>query len=274
MGRNTRIAFVASAILLTYLVVYYIIRGRKAAVYEIPDSYLESDIDPLQEHFQKERQASLNKGFKLRSPTIDNSFLQYYDQVLFLVPFRRDDDEFFLRNLYSDLNIFTVCDNDNFDESCDIVSKKMYPKEESAGKIFHAYNALCDVKNPFKVYVKMDYDVIIDKNRLFPFLEEMLVDSNKVAYFEPDKEDIPNSSQHSLGKFYAFSHGLMERYCSCNLEPSLTRFEDAWFLDSMIKCLNSKNVEESSRINVVTIPQNVVYFRNFTTAGVSLVIES
>ncbi|OMJ27988.1 hypothetical protein AYI69_g2554 [Smittium culicis] len=243
-------------------------------VSDIPGHYFSDSDDAVLAHFESEKQKALSHNYKFRSPTIDDSVLKYHDQVVFLVPFKRHYDMFYLRNLYSDLNVFTVCENDNFDEGCDIVSSKKHENENYAANMYSGFDALCDANNPFKVYVKMDYDTFIKKRPVFDALKPLL-DSPETKFLLTPKKYAVGDKETSDGKFYAFSHGLMAEYCRCKPAPPAAHFEKSHFSTVMAKCLAATKTPEMAAVPEFTrlvLDDNIVYFKNFTTDGVELII--
>ncbi|PVU91823.1 hypothetical protein BB559_001031 [Furculomyces boomerangus] len=225
---------------------------------------LERQDDPIPE---KNRKITYND---LNTPNYNNTIFGQYDDVVVLVHVKTSDSIFWLRNMYSDVNFLTVCENNKVSDYCDIVSNRKEDQGSSNNHVYYALSTFCSSKQKYKAYVKMDFQILFNKKYVYDILKEFSRNPNKRNYlgYEDNQKTKVNDKEYPLNsRFFAISSKLHEDFCSCNISEPKKDTYDEWFYKSVSECIGK------DKIKFTPIDNNFVQFSFFKGDGVRLEIK-
>ncbi|OLY77972.1 hypothetical protein AYI68_g7991 [Smittium mucronatum] len=183
---------------------------------------------------------------KVLPPTL----LSFRDDYLVLMPLSKNEDPVWSKNLYSDFNFVTICDKNDTRKDCDMHSPRLYNYYELPKKTFDMFNSFCETRahEQYKVILKMDFDIFIDKQYLYKVIDYMVENHNKRIYFgDPMGRSSDDNNIAMNGKVYGVTSNIISDYCSCTYRKPNTGLEDFWFGYAVGSCVKEKkyNVEDS-----------------------------
>ncbi|OLY81000.1 hypothetical protein AYI68_g4901 [Smittium mucronatum] len=182
-------------------------------------------------------------GTFVRPPKrIPKTLLSFRNDYLALIPLSRNEDPSWIKNLYSDLNFVSICDKNDTRELCDMYSPRLYSYYELTKKTFDMFNFFCKsgAHKQYKVILKMDFDLFIDKKYLYEVLDYMVKNNDRRIYFG-DPMIVPGENGIAMnGKIYGVTSNIIDDYCSCSNPEPESGLEDLWFGYTIGNCIKGK----------------------------------
>ncbi|OMJ15116.1 hypothetical protein AYI69_g8315 [Smittium culicis] len=204
---------------------------------------------------------------------VRESLLELSRDVLIIVPIGKLDDPEWIKNVYSDLNVITVCDNDDSREICDVKLPRNYTYKQLPKKTFDTLNLICGSEKQYKVFMKMDFDIFIDKSYMYEVLEFMLENQFSRVYFgDPMEEEREYKGVAMNGKVYAVTSKIVSDYCSCNNRDPDEGYEDSWFGYVIGRCVLKQNLALKDQTIHLHSKEQLIYHKNYINDSVNLFI--
>ncbi|OMJ12725.1 hypothetical protein AYI70_g8943 [Smittium culicis] len=175
----------------------------------------------------------------------------------------------YLKNVYSDLNIVTLCDFDDKRSGCDHHLPKNYTYDNLNEKMFDIFNYTCRNFPGYKVYAKMDFDAYVNKSYATSVLKFMIDNSEKRIYYgNPFKKS--ENIVFMGGHFYAFTVPLLNNYCKCNVKKPEMFYEDEWLGHTLNNCTRLLNNGKSNLIHYMYMEEDKILHKEARFKGVKL----
>ncbi|PVV01083.1 hypothetical protein BB560_004514 [Smittium megazygosporum] len=216
----------------------------------------------------------IQRGFQIKLPkkTEGNNGKVYelYNDYIILVPMSKYEDVDFFKNfLHNDLNIFIVCDKDDFRAGCDANLDSNYSYTTLREKTHDMFSKYCMLGRTHNMVAKMDFDAIINKDYLFGLTKFISDNKEKRIYY--GNPFFRKNGVAMGGNFYALSKQLMKDFCSCEHSRSSGALaEDLWFGETLNNCIIQKNFSGTDAILHLFNNQDKILHKVYSSNGVSL----
>ncbi|OMJ28321.1 hypothetical protein AYI69_g2202 [Smittium culicis] len=258
----------------------------------------ENDLYSFSHELREFYSATENNGYKPESLTIDdifpirtykhegfngtfikppekkrNSLIELKDDYLMMVPMNKNEDIEWVKNMYSDMNMVTICDSEDKRKGCDVTLKNSYPYEELPKKTLEMFQMLCRNQHDYKVYAKIDFDTFISKEYIYKVFKYMIDNYKKRIYFgDPMNKNDQGNGIAMNGKFYAFTSTVLADFCSCKVPVPSKGLEDMWFGTALSKCYQDKNIDASSQILYLKSKEDLIHHKEYKKKNVDFQI--
>ncbi|OLY77971.1 hypothetical protein AYI68_g7990 [Smittium mucronatum] len=213
---------------------------------EIPISKTSSQIFSYRKFYHE----GFNNTFIRPRKLLPSTLVSLRDDYLAMIPMSKNEDPVWIKNLYSDFNIVTVCDMNDKRDGCDIRTSRNYNYHQLPKKTFDMFNYFCKTRahRKYKAIFKIDFDLFIDKQYFYKVVEYMVKNYDKRIYFgDPMGHSSDDGNIVMNGKVYGITSNIISDYCSCEHSDPNNGLEDVWFGDALGFCIKRKkyNVEDS-----------------------------
>ncbi|PVZ97320.1 hypothetical protein BB558_006729 [Smittium angustum] len=169
------------------------------------------------------------------------------DDYQVYMPISRNESIEWTKNLNSDINLSVVCDKNDNRIGCDIRTHRNYDYKTLNYKTFDIIKTICKNPRKHKVYMKMDFDIFIDKQYINDVLSFMINNHKKRIYFGDPMANYNGKRKVAMnGKLYAITDTLMNDLCNCKIKTTRPGLEDYWFGRVLHKCLDKKKDKQNS----------------------------
>ncbi|OMJ17969.1 hypothetical protein AYI69_g7217 [Smittium culicis] len=191
----------------------------------------------------------LNSTYLRPRRAAKKSLLDLRNEYVIIMPINAKEDPQFIFELYSDANLITVCDRGDERAFCDVIVDPINGYWDLPAKTFDMFNRLCEGIHEYKVFIKMDFDIFINKDYLYDVITFMAENSDKRIYFGDNNYVDSEFKQPVMnGKIYAITSKILQDYCTCDIEKPGTGLEDYWLGYTIHNCTDSKNYTQADDI--------------------------
>ncbi|OMH81737.1 hypothetical protein AX774_g4804 [Zancudomyces culisetae] len=209
-----------------------------------------------------------------RLPRHNTTYHQLTHEYAVLTPIGPDDDIFWTKNLYSDFNLFLVCDHDDSRAECDYRLPDNYVYKTLPKKTFDMLQIFCLGSHNYKAIFKLDFDVLLDKRYFLDVLEFMIANHQRRLYYGSALQCADSCEFYMDGPVYGLSRSLLDDYCACDVERPDSVHEDVWVAITLTECLLKSGTFNSENLTLIASNDRGVFHKKFAGKRVKLYIGS
>ncbi|OLY82755.1 hypothetical protein AYI68_g3116 [Smittium mucronatum] len=235
---------------------------------EIPVNKTSSQIFGYRKFYHEGFNDTFIRPRKEFPPTL----ISFRDEYLALIPMSKNEDPLWIKNVYSDFNIVTVCDKNDKRNGCDIRTSRNYDYNQLPKKSYDMFNYFCRTRahRKYKAIFKIDFDLFIDKQYFYKVVEYMVKNYDKRIYFgDPMGHSSDDSFIAMNGKVYGVTSNIISDYCSCRHYDPGNGLEDFWFGFTIGKCIKRKKYNVENSLYYYHSLEHLIYHKEYQRNNVN-----